>query len=59
MFIPYKYQIYVVHWYQIYILHPGLDIMQAMVFQEKCQTGIRKAIRNGVKTYDIFQRKKQ
>ena len=58
MFIPYKYQIYVVHWYQIYILHPGLDIMQAMVFQEKFQPGIRKAIWNGVKTYDIFQRKK-
>ena len=45
------------HWYLIYVLSPGLDRMEAIIFQQLLQPCIIEAIQNGVKNYDIFQRK--
>ena len=35
---------YVLHWYHTYILHPGIDITEAMICQHLYWPGIRNAI---------------
>ena len=34
IFIPSKLNSYVLYWYRTYILHPGMDIMEAMITQD-------------------------
>ena len=46
--IPSKNQSYVLHWYHTYILHPGMDITEAMIRQHLYWTGIRNSIQREV-----------
>ena len=46
-----------VHLYLTYILRPGLDRMEAIIFQQLFSPCIKEAIWKGVKNYGIFQRK--
>ena len=42
--IPQKLQKYVVNWYHTYILHPGLDITEAIICRHLYWSGIREAV---------------
>ena len=59
IFIPSKFQSYVVHWYRKYLLHPGMDRTEAMILQHLYWPDIRDAVRNEVINCDTCQRKKR
>ena len=51
-----KIQIYVLDWYNRYILHPGMKIMEAIIFQNLYWPDIRDAVRREVSNCDTCQR---
>ena len=56
--IPSKLQSYVLHWYHTYLLHPGMDIMEAMICQFFYWTGIIKSVCKEITNSDTCQRTK-
>ena len=59
IFIPSIVQIYILNWYHTYILHIGMDITEAMIFQYFYWPGIRKAIQKEVTNCDTCQHTKR
>ena len=51
-------QRYVLHWYHTYLLHPGIDITGAMIYQHMYWPGIREPIHKEVNNCDNYQRTK-
>ena len=47
-----------VKWYHKYLLHPGLDITEAIICQYLYWTGIRKTVRKEVTKCDVCKRTK-
>ena len=57
--IPSKLQSYVLHWYYTYLLHPVMDITEAMIRQHFYWPDIRDDVRKEVTNFDTCQRTKQ
>ena len=57
--IPSKIQSYVVHWYHTYILHPGMDITEAMICKHLYWTNIKYSASKEVNDCNTCQRTKQ
>ena len=53
IFIPQKLQNYEVKWYHTYLLHPGLDITEAIVHQNIYWPVIRGAVQKEVTRCDV------
>ena len=56
IFIPSKLQSYVLHWYRMYLLHPVMDITEAINCQHLYWPGIINAVREEVTNSDTCQR---
>ena len=54
-----KLQSYVLHWYHMYLLHPGMDRMEAIIFQHLYWPNIINAVQKGVPNFDTCQLTKQ
>ena len=52
-------QSYLVHWYHTYLIHPGMDITEAMIRQHLQFPNIRDAIQKESSNFDTFQRTEQ
>ena len=57
--IPSKIQSYVVHWYHAYLLHPGMDITEAMICEHLYWPNIKYSARKEVNDCNTCQRTKQ
>ena len=57
--IPQKLQKYVMKWYHTYLLHPRLDITEAMIRQHLYWKGIIEAVQKEVTKCDTCQNKKR
>ena len=58
IFILWRFQSYVLHWYHTYLLHSGMDRTEAIICQHLYWPIIRKAVRKELSNSDIFQRTK-
>ena len=52
-------QSHALNWYHTYLLHPGMDITEAMICQNLYWTDIRDAVWKKVTNCDTFQRTKR
>ena len=59
IFIPSILQNYVLHWYYKYLLHPGMDITEAMIFQHLYWPVIGEEVQKELTNCDTYQRTKQ
>ena len=59
IFIPLIQPKYVLQWYHKYLLHPGMDRLEAMIFQNLYWPCIRNAGRKEVNNCDTLQRTKK
>ena len=50
-----KLQSYIFHWYYTYILHPGMDLMKAVIRQHLYWTDIRDSVRKEVTNFGTCQ----
>ena len=56
---PSKLQSYVLHWYHAHLLHPGMDITEAMICQHLCWPNIIDSVWKKVTNCDTCQRTKR
>ena len=52
-------QSYVLNWYHTYLLHPGLEITEATIFQNFYLNVVRNAVRKEVSNFDTCQHTKR
>ena len=57
--IPSKLQSYILYWYHTHILHPGMDITEALILQNLYWPDIIDAVRKEVTNFETCQRTKQ
>ena len=59
IFIPSILQSYVFNWYHMYLLHPRMDIMEAMICKHIYWPGMIKAVQKEVTSCGTCQRTKR